>query len=434
MGSITEMRIDADEVKLAATGRWREVLTMVGGIAPDKITGRHGPCPKCGGTDRFRAIDADRGVLLCNKCFATRNGDGLAAIGWLLDIEFPDALRLVADHLGMTEKAPGYHSTPIDLITRLSMAKSCPRASLVEYGAEVSGDAVAFPVFGPDRQQCSTFTVWPLAPNGSKQAKGMLAKGKPSGLFLPLTDGGATHFPMVGETWLIVEGVKDAAALHGLDYFAAGMNGDSLPQKFVVLFKGVDVVVVPDRKSDATEKAKETAARLAGVAKSVKIATLPLPLDGDRGDDTRDALKQADGEKLVRDCIDQAKHWNASEQKQIKLTTFRQVTADRLATHRQGPVPRIATGIPALDKHLGGGFDLGTMAVVSALSSHGKSAWALQTGHFVTTQLKIPALFVSIEMSLPQLADRTFSHISDAPQAELAQAGGTFGRRHTTSL
>lgn len=417
MGQLTQTHIDVNEVKLAATGRWREILVSVGGLASEKLSGRHCPCPKCGGIDRFRAIDTKQGVLFCNKCFSNANGDGLAAVRWLLDLDFPEALNLVADHLGITGKNPNNSPKPIDLIGRLATVKCCPRASLIEYGAVIDADAVCFPVFDGNRQKCSEFRIWPTAPNGSKQAKGLLAKGRPSGLFFPMTDGGATHFPTAGERWCITEGVKDSAALHGLEYLAAGMNGDALPQKFVGLFQGCDVVIIPDRTTDAETKAEETAARLAGVAKSVKIATLPLPLDGDRGDDTRDALKQRDGEQLVRQCIEAARPWNTKPGCEVKLTTMRSVTQARLADHRKGPVPRIATGIPALDRTLEGGFDLGTMIVVAALSSHGKSAFALQTGHFVTTQLKMPALFVSIEMSLPQLADRTFSHISDAPKA-----------------
>lgn len=417
------MSIDADELKIAAVGRWREILVAVGGIAPEKLNGRNGPCPKCGGRDRYQAINPDQGVLHCRKCFSKGNGDGFAALAWLLDLDivkdFPEVCRLTADHLGMIDQGSNSQPRTVDLIGRLASVKSCPRASLIEYGAEVDGNAVAFPVFGPDQKQCSTFSIWPAAPADSKQAKGLLAKGKPSGLFFPLTDGGATHFPRAGETWLIVEGVKDAAALHGLDYLAVGMNGDALPQKFVSLFQGVDVVIVPDRTTPAEAKARESAARLEGVAKSVKIAALPLPLDGDRGDDTRDALSQRDGEQLVRKCIDTAKPWNATSWdtpagKSKRMDELVQAHIESL--RENGQEPTVSLGIAQLDRTLGGGVRYGDLVVIGGLSSHMKSGFAQQIGHHVTRDLKLPFAFLSLEMAPDALAVRTIQYASDLPK------------------
>ena len=45
-----------DEVKRAAHGRWPGVLTAFG-IPAGMLVNRHGPCPLCGGTDRFRFDD-----------------------------------------------------------------------------------------------------------------------------------------------------------------------------------------------------------------------------------------------------------------------------------------------------------------------------------------------------------------------------------------
>ncbi|MEM8494352.1 MAG: primase-helicase zinc-binding domain-containing protein [Planctomycetota bacterium] len=73
--------LDAAEVKAAATCRWREILTSVAGIPGDLLDGRNHPCPRCGGTDRFRLIDADAGAVFCNQCFRERNGDGWPSPG-----------------------------------------------------------------------------------------------------------------------------------------------------------------------------------------------------------------------------------------------------------------------------------------------------------------------------------------------------------------
>ncbi len=94
-------KLDATEVRSAATGRWTEILARLGGIDEAILDGQHHPCPKCGGTDRFRLIDKDAGALLCGQCFNSGNGDGFAALMWLLGDKFPDVLAKVADYLGI---------------------------------------------------------------------------------------------------------------------------------------------------------------------------------------------------------------------------------------------------------------------------------------------------------------------------------------------
>lgn len=96
-------RYDISVVKLAAAGRWVELLVTLGGIDGDLLDGRHHPCPKCGGTDRFRAFDdvAETGGLICNQCFSGSNGDGLAALGWLTGEPFANVIAAVAEHLNV---------------------------------------------------------------------------------------------------------------------------------------------------------------------------------------------------------------------------------------------------------------------------------------------------------------------------------------------
>ena len=36
-----------------ASGRWHGILTALG-VPQEFLTGKHGPCPICGGKDRFR--------------------------------------------------------------------------------------------------------------------------------------------------------------------------------------------------------------------------------------------------------------------------------------------------------------------------------------------------------------------------------------------
>ena len=63
--------------------RWRELLPLFG-IETRFLKNQHGPCPLCGGKDRFRFDDRDgTGSYYCNQCGA---GTGLLLIrklkGW----------------------------------------------------------------------------------------------------------------------------------------------------------------------------------------------------------------------------------------------------------------------------------------------------------------------------------------------------------------
>ncbi|MCC7476332.1 MAG: hypothetical protein IT425_13135 [Pirellulales bacterium] len=130
-------------------------------------------------------------------------------------------------------------------------------------------------------------------------------------MFFP-HDGGQVRLPQSGEAWYLVEGVKDAAALHGLGLLACGMNTCRLAAKFARLFAGVDVVLVPDRDRAGEEGSQSTARVLRGAAKSVRIAVLPAELKDSGGEDVRDILRRTDGKKLLQQLIDDAQSWKPS--------------------------------------------------------------------------------------------------------------------------
>ena len=51
-------------------GRWQHLLPRLG-VPESFLTGKHGPCPICGGKDRFRFDDKDGfGTWICNQCGA----------------------------------------------------------------------------------------------------------------------------------------------------------------------------------------------------------------------------------------------------------------------------------------------------------------------------------------------------------------------------
>ena len=57
----------SDKAEDLAYGRWPEILQRAG-MADTFFSGRHGPCPFCGGTDRYRWSNKYGGVWLCTMC------------------------------------------------------------------------------------------------------------------------------------------------------------------------------------------------------------------------------------------------------------------------------------------------------------------------------------------------------------------------------
>ena len=92
------------EIRDEARGRWRSILPQLG-VAAKHLVNRHGPCPICGGRDRFRFDDREgRGTWFCNAC---GSGDGVALAMAVLNVDF----RAAAERL--REVLPGAKAEPV---------------------------------------------------------------------------------------------------------------------------------------------------------------------------------------------------------------------------------------------------------------------------------------------------------------------------------
>lgn len=113
----------------------RPIGQIVEMLAIDGLTlmGREmtGPCPQCGGKDRF-SVNADKGVFLCRQCGA--KGDGIGLVRFVLGLSFPDALTwLCGDR---------HEITPEEHRARAERAEASRRKSEAE-GARRRADAIA---------------------------------------------------------------------------------------------------------------------------------------------------------------------------------------------------------------------------------------------------------------------------------------------------
>jgi putative DNA primase/helicase len=95
-----QQRIDA--ARLRAHGRWTEILRALG-VDERILAGRNGPCPQCGGTDRFQYTDKfGEGNYHCRHCGA---GGGFKLLQAALGLDFSTVLGQVEACVGATAPA-----------------------------------------------------------------------------------------------------------------------------------------------------------------------------------------------------------------------------------------------------------------------------------------------------------------------------------------
>ena len=90
-----------------ASGQWRGIL-MHFGVDEKSFNPKGGPCPTCGGDDRFsfKPGNNPNGVSHCRQC---GNGEGRTGMQLLRDMtgwEFPEAARKVEEVCGRAQPQP----------------------------------------------------------------------------------------------------------------------------------------------------------------------------------------------------------------------------------------------------------------------------------------------------------------------------------------
>jgi len=88
------------DTKVQASGRWLEILPVLG-VDQKFLVNRHGPCPICGGKDRFRFSADAQGHFYCNQC---GNGDGFDLIAKVNGLSNAGAFKAVNKLLNIPPK------------------------------------------------------------------------------------------------------------------------------------------------------------------------------------------------------------------------------------------------------------------------------------------------------------------------------------------
>jgi putative DNA primase/helicase len=85
-------------LKDRARGRWKSIIPMLGLADIKTLSGKHGPCPFCGGKDRFRFDDKDgTGTFFCSQCGP---GDGVEFVMRKTGMDFRQAAAKIEGVIG----------------------------------------------------------------------------------------------------------------------------------------------------------------------------------------------------------------------------------------------------------------------------------------------------------------------------------------------
>lgn len=232
------MQRDRTPLSDRARGRWKGVLPQLG-VPGSALTGNHGPCPMCGGRDRFRFDDADgSGSWICSQgCGAGYgvhlvmkvNGWGFAdaakRIEALIDRVEPEqskpTRKTSADALNALWRAsaPIRHDNAAGrwLIRRVGAATPNPALRFVERlqhndaGVKTFHPGMIARVSDAAGQPVTLHRTY-LTPDGRKAAVASPRKLMPGGM----PKGGAIRLTPAAETLGVAEGVETALAVAAL--------------------------------------------------------------------------------------------------------------------------------------------------------------------------------------------------------------------------
>lgn len=128
-----------------ARGRWKEILPRFD-VNMRYLVNRHGPCPICGGKDRFRFDDRDgEGTWFCNQC---RAGTGIILLRKLKGWSHKEACDAVDEIIGSEYRPQPVRKAPVpdngnsrrsaDRVLREACAPHVVQSYLAKRGLSVS--------------------------------------------------------------------------------------------------------------------------------------------------------------------------------------------------------------------------------------------------------------------------------------------------------
>lgn len=292
-------------------GQWDRIFSDIAKWDSELMNGKHQPCPKCGGKDRFRVMDdfKDTGGLICNKCTLTVIPNGVQALCWALNQDENYVKDLLKDRFGVNRGRPRTLEftewTPNLVSYFLAARPGVTENSMILAGCKAAKyygkPAYSFPIFGPAGTPCGNVVMDAMGGKvWSKKGynKILTTEGSTSGLINAHAVSKILMGGVVKKVWK-VEGVPDMLAMQALippdridsEVVVTNAGGCQENPKWMaeILAKVDEVVVVGDCDKPGILGAEKWAREivLAG-GKHVTIGTLPYNIEETHGKDLRD--------------------------------------------------------------------------------------------------------------------------------------------------
>jgi putative DNA primase/helicase len=281
-----------------AKGRWSSLLPEFG-IGKEFLTGRHGPCPLCGGKDRWRFDDKGTGRYICAQCGA---GSGMDLVMKVNNWDFKRAAKEVAKYvddarvspvrlgpnpadvrsecnrlwkssvsIGAVDEVSDWWKTRVGCVPMVADIRALPALRCPGAGVHA---AMLAKVRDKDGKPVNIHRTW-LAPGGSKALVDEPRRVMP----LPMPKGSAVRLFAPREVLGIAEGLETAVAaslLFGVPVWSA-LNAVNL--EVWEPPEGVGVIVFADNDHNfrGQRAAYALANRLSGKNIEVSVELPPAP-------------------------------------------------------------------------------------------------------------------------------------------------------------
>lgn len=386
-------RYDLDTIKSAAAGRWPEIIAAIGNVNPSVLDGSHHGCPKhcspdAGGHDRFRALDdfRDTGALFCNQCFSSKNGDGIAALQWLLNEDFGKILERLAKHLGVKAEPGRKKIEPADFLDFLPWNRTSAHLwTLKKPGVTVDAmeklgaryaryhkiyTVFAIPVWGPQldaNPPCGWILYRSdggLLPKTTKKneevkewVKVKLTPGSMPGIVCDLNDWKKIGSDQAPHTWWKWEGSTDTMTAMSQEWpdghcaFTTANGAKEKPADWILkALEGQRVFVCHDADKpgqdgatwvqDGSQRRPGWCARLAKLCSDVRNVQLPFAIEPSSGPDSRDYFNGGGTVRTLIKLSVEAEKWKtgaeaaASEEVDLKIDDPRRIARENLYSYR----------------------------------------------------------------------------------------------------
>jgi putative DNA primase/helicase len=254
-------RLPADVIERAKDVRLEDIAAARGLKLKASGVERLGPCPLCGGTDRF-AINTKKQVWHCRGC--VKGGDGIKLVQHLDGLRFPQAVEHLAG-IRSTDSEPPPRA-------RAQRQQATPQVSY-DYKLE-DGTPYLRVNRNEDKsffQQCWNGSAW--------------VNGAPDGPKIPY------RLPELlqaeHDTVVVVEGEKDADNLAALGFVVTTNSGGARnwSPDLNKHFEDRDIYILPDNDDAGRDHCAQVVRNLFPFARGIQVVNLPgLPAKGDVSD------------------------------------------------------------------------------------------------------------------------------------------------------